>query len=115
MADKRKLRRKHLLGEVKVRPINGQDWIEALVMNISRGGIGLYGNERMRKGQKVTVSITYLEGSKMKEVEQIAGKVCWVQPIGNKVALGIMFEEKVTKKTFPILNRCLAYASGVKD
>ncbi|MFQ5736540.1 MAG: PilZ domain-containing protein [Thermodesulfobacteriota bacterium] len=113
--EKRKLRRRPLLGEVRVRPSGGQEWVEALVLNISRGGIGLYASQRIRKGQKVDIRISYLEGSRLKEVEQIPGKVRWVQAIGSHLAIGIMFEEKITRKTFPVLNRCLAYAAGIKD
>jgi len=113
--EKRRLRRRHLIGAVKVRPAGGDRWIEATLMNINRGGIGLYSTERIKKGQKVDIRISYLEGTKMRDVEEIPGKVRWVQPIGTHMAMGVMFEATVTKKTFPILNGCLAYAAGTTD
>lgn len=113
--EQRRLRRRHLIGAVKVRLSGGETWTEATLMNINRGGIGLYSTEPIKKGQKVDIRISYLEGTKMREVEQIPGKVRWVQPIGTHVAMGVMFEATVTKKTFPILNGCLAYAAGATD
>lgn len=113
--EKRRPRRRLLLGEVQVRPSGGETWLSATVMNISRGGIGLYATERVKKGQKVAIKITYMENSKLKEAEEIPGKVRWVQPIGEHYAVGVMFEEKVTKKSFPNLNGCLAYAAGIKE
>ncbi|OGQ01601.1 MAG: hypothetical protein A2W38_05880 [Deltaproteobacteria bacterium RBG_19FT_COMBO_58_16] len=113
--ENRRLRRRHLIGAVKVKLSGAGTWIDATLMNINRGGIGLYSTERIKKGQKVDIRISYLEGTKMRDVEQIPGKVRWVQPIGTHVAMGVMFEASVTKKTFPILNGCLAYAAGTTD
>lgn len=113
--EKRRLRRRHLIGTVKVRPAGSETWLDATLMNINRGGIGLYSTERIKKGQKVDIRISYLEGGKMKDVEQIPGKVRWTQPIGTHVAMGIMFEGTISKKTFPILNGCLAYAAAGTD
>jgi len=113
--EKRRLRRRHLIGAVKIKPSGTEGWVEATLMNINRGGIGLYASERIKKGQKVEIKISYLEDGKMKEVEQIPGKVRWTQPIGAQVAMGIMFEANITKRTYPILNKCLAYAAGAKE
>lgn len=114
MEEKRKLRRRYMLAGVKVRPALGGKWIEAVMLNISRGGIGLYSAEPLTKRAKVAVKITYMEGSTPTEAEEIPGMVSWVQPVGDKFGAGIMFEAKVNRKTFPILSRCLDYAKSNK-
>lgn len=114
MEEKRKLRRRYMLAEVKVRPAMGGRWIEAVMLNISRGGIGLYAAEPLSKRDKVSVKITYMEGQTPTEAEEIPGTVSWVQPVGDKFGAGIMFEAKVNRKTYPKLSRCLDYAKSNK-
>lgn len=110
MEEKRKLRRRYMLGEVKVKSPMSQVWIEAVMLNISRGGIGLYAPEPLKKKEKVSIKITYMEGQKPVEAEEIPGVVSWVQPVGDNVGAGITFDAKVTRQSFPILSRCLEYA-----
>jgi hypothetical protein len=114
MADKRGARRRHLLGEVKLKPLSGGRWVKAVVTNINSGGIGLYSTGTVKKRDKVSVKLSYLRDGKPTEVEEITGKVCWVKSIGNSSAAGIMFQSKVTKRDYPILSKCLEYARGVK-
>ncbi len=109
MDEKRKSKRRHLLAEVKIKPEGGV-WIEATLMNINSGGIGLYAMKPLEKKDKVAIRITYIERSELKTEEEIPGVVRWVQPIGKHHAAGIMFIEKVTKRNFPVLSRCLDYA-----
>lgn len=103
-----------MLTEVKVRPSEGREWIDAVMLNISRGGIGLYASEPLKKREKVSIKITYMEGARPVEAEEIPGVVSWVQPVGDHTGVGIMFEAKVTRKTFPMLSRCLEYARSNK-
>lgn len=103
-----------MLAEVKVKTSESQGWIEAVMLNISRGGIGLYASEPLKKRERVSIKITYMEGQKPVEAEEIPGVVSWVQPVGDRVGAGIMFEAKVTRKTFPVLSRCLEYARSNK-
>lgn len=114
MEEKRKLRRRYMLAEVKVKPSDSREWIDAVMLNISRGGIGLYASQPLRKREKVSVKITYMEGQRPVEAEEIPGVVSWVQPVGDRVGAGIMFEAKVNRKTFPVLSRCLEYARSNK-
>lgn len=114
MEEKRKLRRRYMLAEVKVKSSESQGWIEAVMLNISRGGIGLYASEPLKKKEKVSIKITYMEGQKPVEAEEIPGVVSWVQPVGDKFGAGIMFDAKVNRLTFPILSRCLEYARSNK-
>lgn len=114
MDEKRKLRRRYMLAEVKVKSSESAGWIEAVMLNISRGGIGLYASEPLKKREKVSIKITYMEGQKPVEAEEVPGVVSWVQPVGGRFGAGIMFEARVTRKTFPILSRCLEYARSNK-
>lgn len=114
MEEKRKLRRRYMLAEVKVRPLEGHKWIDAVLLNISRGGIGLYAAERLERRQKVSVKIIYMEGPNPMEAEEIPGVVSWVQPVGDRFGAGIMFEAKVNRSTYPMLSRCLDYAKSNK-
>ena len=114
MEEKRKLRRRYMLAEVKVKSSESHGWIDAVMLNISRGGIGLYASGPLKKREKVSIRITYMEGARPVEAEEIPGVVSWVQPVGDHVGAGIMFEAKVNRKTFPILSRCLEYARSNK-
>ncbi|MBI2400719.1 MAG: PilZ domain-containing protein [Deltaproteobacteria bacterium] len=114
MEEKRKLRRRYMLAEVKIKSSESQGWIEAVMLNISRGGIGLYASEPLKKREKVSIKITYMEGQKPVEAEEIPGLVSWVQPVGGRFGAGIMFEAKVNRLNFPILSRCLEYARSNK-
>lgn len=110
MEEKRRLRRRYMLAEVRIRPSGSSEWIEAVLMNISKGGLGVYAMERLSPRGRVSVRITYLEKRRLTEVEEIPGVVRWVQPIGSRYAAGVMFDAKVNRATYPILSRCLDYA-----
>jgi hypothetical protein len=114
MEEKRKLRRRYMLAGVKVKSSESPGWIEAVMLNISRGGIGLYASTPLKKREKVSIKITYMEGEKPVEAEELPGVVSWVQPVGDRFGAGIMFDAKVSRSTFPILSRCLEYARSNK-
>ena len=114
MEEKRKLRRRYMLAGVKVRPSDSPAWIEAVMLNISKGGIGLYAAEPLKHKGKVSIKITYMNGKDPVETEEIPGVVSWVQPVGSKFGAGAEFEAKVNGKTFPILSKCLEYARSNK-
>lgn len=114
MEEKRKLKRRYMLAGVKVRPSDSLAWIEAVMLNISRGGIGLYANEPLKHKGKVSIKINYMNGKDPIETEEIPGVVSWVQPVGSKFGAGVEFEAKVNSRTFPILSMCLEYARSNK-
>ena len=114
MEEKRKLRRRYMLAEVKVKSSESPAWIDAVMLNISRGGIGLYASRPLKKREKVSIKITYMEGQSPTEAEEIPGVVSWVQPVGDRFGAGIMFDARVSRKTFPVLSRCLEYARSNK-
>lgn len=110
MEEKRRLKRRYLLAEVKLRPRKDEKWTDAVLMNINRGGIGLYASGPLRSRSKVVVKIIYLEGRKKRTSEEIPAVVKWTQSIGKHYAAGVKFEEKINKKNFPVLSKCLTYA-----
>jgi len=110
MEEKRRLRRRYLLAEVKVRPQTDDDWTDAVLMNINRGGMCLYALGSIRNKSRVVIKIIYSEGRKKLISEEIPGVVKWVVPVGGQRAAGVMFTEKVSRANFPVLSKCLAYA-----
>lgn len=110
MEEKRRLRRKYLLAGVRIRFSGALESVDAVMLNINRGGIGIYASGPLKKGTKVSVRITYINGKKPVEAEEIPGVVRWVQPVGTKFGAGVMFSSKVNRNTFPILSMCLEYA-----
>lgn len=114
MDERRRLRRRYLMAEVKVRPASGEKWVEAVLMNVNRSGVGLYSVGSLRKKSKVVVKIVYREGGKKVITEEIPGEVKWTAPVGGHKAAGIEFTAKVNKASFPALVKCLEYAKRSK-
>lgn len=110
MEEKRRLRRRYLLAEVKVKPAGENAVVDAVLMNINRGGLALYAMAPLKKNSRVAVRITYLEDGKPRQSEEVPGVVRWVHSIGQKYAAGVMFTENVSKRNFPHLSKCLAMA-----
>lgn len=110
MDEKRRLRRRYLLAEVKYRPESSEKWADAVLMNINSGGIGLYSLGPVRKKQKVVVKIVYREGRKKTVSEEIPAVVKWITTVGGHTAAGLMFTDRVAAKSYPILSKCLKYA-----
>lgn len=113
MKENRQLTRRHLLAEVKIKPDGSEDWIQAVLTNINRGGIGLYAMGALKEKAKVSVMISYLDEGKVTEVEEVPGTVRWAQTIGESTAAGIGFDEAITRALYPILDRCLEQIKGV--
>jgi len=106
MEDRRRYRRHYLIAEVVIKTASAQQPIRAVLININRGGIGVYSPEPLRKKARVVVKISCKEGSKMVPAEEIGGSVCWSQAIGKSWAAGISFSARVTRKSYPILSKC---------
>src|SRR3990170_3059657 len=112
MEERRKLTRRHILGGVRIRPGTTGRWTEAVLTNISRGGVGLFVKGPINKDDTVTVKITYLKGGEITEVEEVRATVRWVQGIGGYNAAGVMFAEEIGRENFPNLSACLDYVEG---
>ena len=114
MAERRRLRRRYLLAEVKVKALKGSAAISAQTMNIHRGGIGLYLKKRFTKGTGVILMITFLDKGRTKVTEEVKATVRWCQRIGGNYGAGLRFEETINKENFPVLTKCLDYSKKSK-
>jgi hypothetical protein len=114
MKERRRLKRRYLLAEVRVKHLKEAVGISAQALNINRGGIGVYLIKRYNKGAAVTVSITFLDRGMKRTTEEIKSTVRWCQRIGKNYAAGIRFDEVINKRSFPILTRCLEFSKKSK-
>ncbi len=110
MKERRRYRRFHLAGSVKIKLAKGS--VDALTLNLSLGGIGVYAKNKLETGTEVIVLIKFLRRGVLKSVEAMPGKVRWVMPIGVEYGVGIKFDRKVNKDATPLLYECIAYARG---
>ncbi|HAG49741.1 MAG TPA: hypothetical protein DHU69_08380 [Deltaproteobacteria bacterium] len=111
MANHRRFKRQYIIAEAKIRTLKKDNlWINAMLINISKGGIGLYLKKSLKTGEKVAVKIAFLRNDKIRIVEEMPGIIKWARQIGNNYAAGIMFDEAINKKTTPRLWNCLEYA-----
>lgn len=110
MEENRRNRRYYLMAEVLLRTSPADDPVRAVLMNINRGGIGVYSPQPLKKKTHVVVRVSYRERTKMIAAEDIQGSVCWSHAIGKSWAAGISFTERVTRKNYPILNKCFEKA-----
>lgn len=112
MEQKRRLRRRYAVARIRLKPAGPGRWSEAVLLNISKEGIGLYATRPLRKKEAVAIRLAYLDRSGPRDTEQVQGVVRWVKRIGSHYAAGIAFEAVVTKESFPLLARCVARASS---
>lgn len=114
MEERRRLRRRSLVAEVGLKLAGGDSWTEAVLMNINRGGIGVYTSAEMKKKTRVLVRIIYKDGTKRVTSEEIPGIIRWVARVGTQNGAGIMFIDRVNRRNFPLLSKCLDYAKMSK-
>lgn len=112
MEKRRRLKRKGLLAELKVRPAKGGLWIPAVLTNIHEEGLGLYVSGALKKKEKVSVRLAYSENGRMRDVEEVPGEVRWTARIGAQTAAGIMFDGEINKTNYPLLTLCLKYVKA---
>ncbi len=68
-------------------------------------GAGLHTKERMTIGEKVTVSLAFLDSDHVEQQEKLDGAVAWVKPWEKGFLVGVVWDELVTKEK----NRWLYY------
>jgi hypothetical protein len=112
--DHRKYRRISMMNSAELMLPGDSDPIEALVDNVSYGGIGLYIPEQMTEGPDVIVRIVYNEGKPEKFAETIPGTVRWCRPFGTWYGVGIEFKYLSPKEHGRLLNY-LDQASGREE
>ena len=109
MKEKRRLKRRYIIAEAKIRSLRGSSWNDAMVVNINREGLALYSKKPVKSGEKVLIKITFLERKKLYAVEELSGTIRWAQPIGKNYAAGLKFDYKVNKRELPDNKSSLEY------
>lgn len=104
-SERRRLVRATLVGSALVSPKNGAKAITAVLDNVNKVGAGLHAKEKMGVGEKVTVSLAFLDSDRVDQQERLDGTVAWVKPWEKGFLIGVVWDELVTKEK----NRWLFY------
>ena len=89
-ADQRKKKRVSMIAAAVIRPSPSGPPIEAYIINISYGGLGLYVKEPLEG--RVQTAISLRVGTGKRVTETVWGHVTWKKPVGSSYAVGISFE-----------------------
>ncbi|MBI3399425.1 MAG: PilZ domain-containing protein [Deltaproteobacteria bacterium] len=115
MKDKRGHRRHYIIAEANIKLFrDGSKWINTMLVNISKDGIGIYSKRPFKTREKIVVQIAFLEHKRLQIVEEINGTIRWARQIGNNYAAGIMFDKIINKNNYPGLWMCIKYAKSNK-
>lgn len=104
-SERRRLVRATLVGSALVSPKSGTKAITAVLDNVNKVGAGLHAKEKMGVGEKVTVSLAFLDSDRVDQQERLDGTVAWVKPWEKGFLIGVVWDELVTKEK----NRWLFY------
>jgi hypothetical protein len=94
-----------LVGSALVVPKSGTKGFTAVLDNVNKIGAGLHSKEKLPVGEKITVSLAFLDPDKVEQQEKLGATVAWVKPWEKGFLLGVVWDELVTKET----NRWLYY------
>ena len=95
--ERRKLVRATLVGSALVSPKAGAKAITAVLDNVNRVGAGLHAKDKLGNGEKVTVSLAFLDSDRVEQQEKLDGTVAWVKPWEKGFLIGVVWDEVVTK------------------
>jgi hypothetical protein len=87
--ERRKLVRATLVGSALVSPKAGAKAITAVLDNVNRVGAGLHAKDKLVNGEKVIVSLAFLDSD---------GTVAWVKTWEKGYLIGVVWDEIVTKE-----------------
>jgi hypothetical protein len=104
-SERRKFVRATLVGSALVVPKSGTKGFTAVLDNVNKIGAGLHSKEKLPVGEKITVSLAFLDPDKVEQQEKLGATVAWVKPWEKGFLLGVVWDELVTKET----NRWLYY------
>ena len=96
--ERRKLVRATLVGSALVSPKAGAKAITAVLDNVNRVGAGLHAKEKLGNGEKVTVSLAFLDSDRVEQQEKLQGTVAWVKTWEKGFLIGVVWDEVVTKE-----------------
>jgi len=88
--DQRKKKRVNMIAAAVVRPSPSGPPIEAYIINISHGGLGMYVKEPLDGRVQTTINLRV--GTNKRVTETVWGHVTWKKPVGLSYAIGISFE-----------------------
>ena len=95
--ERRKLVRATLVGSALVSPKGGAKAITAVLDNVNKVGAGLHAKDKLVNGEKVTVSLAFLDSDRVDQQEKLDGTVAWVKPWEKGFLIGVVWDELVTK------------------
>jgi hypothetical protein len=96
--ERRKLVRATLVGSALVSPKGGAKAITAVLDNVNKVGAGLHAKEKLLNGEKVTVSLAFLDSDQAEQQEKLDGTVAWVKPWEKGFLIGVVWDVVVTKE-----------------
>jgi hypothetical protein len=97
-SERRKLVRATLVGSALVSPKGGAKAITAVLDNVNKVGAGLHAKEKLVNGEKITVSLAFLDSDNAEQQEKLDGTVAWVKPWEKGFLIGVVWDEVVTKE-----------------
>ncbi len=103
--ERRKYVRATLVGSALVAPKSGGRASTAVLDNVNKIGAGLHAKDRLAVGEKVTVSLAFLDPERVEQQEKLDGTVAWVKTWEKGFLIGVVWDELVTKEK----NRWLYY------
>lgn len=111
MADRRRHKRVGLVREVSLAPIQRKKEVKALVVNVSRSGLELYGQTTVPQGTEVVVRMLFMDEDGIDKPEVIAGKVKWSKLLSGNYVVGVEFNDLNERDHFMLL-AYIRYAEG---
>jgi hypothetical protein len=96
--ERRKLVRATLVGSALVSPKAGAKAITAVLDNVNRVGAGLHAKNKLVNGEKVIVSLAFLDSDRVEQQERLDGTVAWVKTWEKGYLIGVVWDEIVTKE-----------------
>ncbi len=89
------------VAEICVRPGSGKFF--AFVGGISRGGLELYGQERLTVNHAATIQLTFLNREGHETRETLDGTVRWCSKLGEAYIAGVEFTTAIEAQDHPAL------------
>ncbi len=113
MKEKRKYPRYGIASLAEISLPGSNETVDAFINSLSRGGIGIYSQERINVGQDLDVKITFLQTNGNEEVtEIIPGRVVWVKEFHDNFVIGIAFTTLDSLRHSKLLSYIEAAAHG---
>ena len=107
MAFQQRYQRVPFFREVGLTLGQGTAPIAARSFDISLGGVGVFTQSHLERGQPVKVAFFFTNGKQQRLVETVPGQVAYFRANEDGNQLGIEFSEPVREDTYPQLMRAV--------